>query len=294
MSIANLVTAKNNLVDLEQLSFERNVLSLSTSGGSIDRIVTVKFPKFVEAVNAFYDNLVKPKAIVSSAKEESVVKNLRKRNVQYSDLKQFTMFCPPGMKVDFITFTNGLNSIVENVANIEKDLLETYNTFIGSLINDRSRFETKRVNEHYTKIKLLDIEKLKKDLQKIVSKNEVSTVPYVKAVPNHSAWTDVVKVTNVMAETLNKNSVERVYKALEDSKELIATLSKIFDDVDLREEYEGIHATKFNKKLFAQIGDLTYNVAEAIEFYTVIVYLVESTAVAVNDNVAKINKTLLR
>lgn len=180
--------------------------------------------------------------------------------VPYKSFKLITVAVPPGLKVDFLTYSNDLLKIQKLTQDLYIDILIPFGKVINTVISSPELSSNTSADLDF---KIPDIKQLKKILQNDF-KGTVTMQPYWSAVRRQN---DVIAtIDNLMTLHIGvaKQPNDLILKKINELSGGLNTISTMMST-----DSSGLNVTS---KLLSSLSDITYSIAEVVSFYSTLVY----------------------
>lgn len=274
----------------ESLTYHAEVVSLAARVGTTGSLLSDKLPGFVASVQSFFQNLIKSSPEFQTIDVHQLSMKLSKNNIQYTDMAKLSLFVPSGLNVSYLEWLSVLERCAEDTLTLEKRVLDPFLNWVGLLTSDDSRLLNRRVRDGMGEIEFANLDELKKSLDKCFDRRVKDERSYGSLLSRNKDWDDVVDRTNLLNERTARIRPAVIHEKTEQLADYLETMAKHLSDPDVVEKFNTEYAKTFNRDIVSTLADLTYKVAQEVEFFSVYVYYLEATTQAVADSVEKIRK----
>lgn len=247
---------------------KRLSIFLRDSADSIDLKITQGF-----------DNLTGQKSNYDRA-TKLLLQKLAKTN--YVDLTEVRLPVTPGLSVTWLELLEDLEVSTQFCVDMFDKYLEPYKKFLAEGLNDPEKFSNIATQ---SPVQIIDFEAMRKELgQNVNQPGSPSVRKYGLCVECNNDFGVAIERTNKISHAMTVANPELVMREVEEIKGMLAKLSESIQDTNLQ--------YRFNGKAISSITAITYNVAEAIEFYAVLYTMILSHSTAMTDAVKKMERLL--
>lgn len=279
---------------LEAMNHHHHVVSMAAQVGTTGALLTDSMPSFVASVQSFFQNMVKSSPELSVIGEKLFARKLKDRNIQYTDMAKVTLYVPSGLNVSYLEWLKVLEDCADETLSIEARVLDPFLSWVGLLVSDDSRFTSRRVRDGLTEIEFAELDQLKRSIDKCFSRRVKDERPYGDLLDRNRDWDTVIERSNLLTERTARVRPREIHKKTLQVSEYLDTLSNHLADPDTVERFNNEYGKLFNRGIVETLADMTYRVAQEIEFFSVYVYYLETTSQAVEDSMEKMRKIAKR
>lgn len=276
----------------EALAYHRDVVSLAARVGTLDVLVDEKLPGFVASVRTFFQNVVRSAPKFHVVDNRNLVRNLKDGKVQYTDIAKLSIYVPPGLSCDYLTWLDTLEEAADITLTIEERVLDPFLSWVGLLASDDSRMLSRRVKEGLADTEFANLEQIKSDIDQCHDRRGKDEAPYGDVLSRNKDWDAVIERTNTLNERTARVNPSTIHEKTETLVGYLESLSKALSDPDYVDKLNDEYGKLFNRDIVQTLSQMTYDVALEIEFFSVYVYYLETTTQAVEDSIAKLRKSL--
>jgi len=245
---------------------------------NIRDLVSRILPGIVNNFNSFVGGLsASDTGIPLSSKNRDFLKFIDKH--RYVDLAPITSYVPEGLNVPYLDFAVHLNGAVDYVLPLP-ETLNKFSTFLAVLLTNRDeQMSTKDKHAEYQKYEQ-DRLLLIKDIGRCFKPGStVAEVSYGAVVKRNSDWEHVLGYTEYFAAKINE--INR--KQLNDKvKEIAGYLDKLL------EQHKKGNLSNVTPEVFTELSYGTYQMARALEFFSVVYFRVLGFNESVNKTIANV------
>jgi len=160
----------------------------------------------------------------------------------------------------------------------------------GLLTSDDSRFTNRRVKDGLADIDFADLDRLKKSIGQCFDRRVKDERPYGELLDRNKDWDTVIEESNLLTERTARIRPSVIYEKTQQLSHYLETLATHLSDPDTVDKFNNEYKKLFNRDIVSALADMTYKVAQEVEFFSVYVYYLESTAQAIEDSMVKIKK----
>lgn len=274
----------------DDLSTTHHTVSLASRVGTTGTLLTESLPNFVASVQSFFQNMVKSSPEFHVIGEKLFSQKLTTSKIQYTDMAKVTLYVPSGLAVTYREWLSVLDKCAEVTLTIESRVLDPMLTWVGLLTSDDSRFLNRRVRDGLGDIDFADLDVLKKDIAKCFNKRYKDERPYGEVLTRNKDWDLVVEESNLLTERTARIRPGVVHEKTKQLSHYLDTLAKHLSDPDTVDKFNDEYGKLFNRDIISTLADMTYKVAQEVEFFSVYVYYLETTSQSIEDSMAKIKK----
>ena len=267
-----------------------HTVSLASRVGTTGTLLTESLPNFVASVQSFFQNMVKSSPEFLVIGEKLFSQKLAASKIQYTDMAKVTLYVPSGLAVSYQEWLDVLAGAADAALTIESRVLDPMLTWVGLLTSDDSRFLNRRVKDGLGEIDFADLDKVKKDLAKCFNKRYKDERPYGELLSRNKDWDTIVGESNLLTERTARVRPSVIYAKTKQLSDYLDTLSKHLSDPSTVEKFDTEFGKLFNRGIVSALADMTYRVAQEVEFFSVYVYYLETTAQAIEDSMSKVSK----
>jgi hypothetical protein len=267
-----------------------HVVSLASRAGSTGALLTVSLPNFVASVQSFFQNMVKSSPDFHVIEQKLFSQKLTAAKMQYTDMAKISLYVPSGMSVSYLDWLKVLEDAAETTLTLESRVLDPFLAWVGLLTSDDSRFINRRVKDGLGDIEFSDLDRLKGAIAECFSRRVKDERPYGELLGRNKDWDTVVKESNLLTERTARIRPNVIHEKTQQLSHYLETLAGHLSDPDTVDKFNNEYGKLFNRDIVSTLADMTYQVAQEVEFFSVYVYYLESTAQAIEDSMVKIQK----
>lgn len=268
-----------NILRIQSMRLELESNRLTASTESIKSIV----PSFLNGVKNFFNSLEFTKAdMIQGVNPGGLYKKLEKSN--YVELSNIELIGPRGLTISFLDYLSILDEAVGVCSTLKSDFLIPFDRWLGVKINDPESLNSASsvgVKDDPEKIFTPNKDKLKK----AIDNHQVSNrYKYSKALQRNSDWVKIIEQTNDISRKYIQTDPESILKMVKKIAVNLDTLANQLDKNDLEYNIAG--------ETVSNLGKYVYKLGLFVEYYSMVGLLVKTMAVAMDENVDKLNKML--
>lgn len=200
----------------------------------------------------------------------------------YSEVKELKAFKPEGLGVSYLQFLDVLDSEINHVLKLEKEILDPYCTYLAKLVSlpeeikalDTKQNTYKNINDRRESATAVLSKCYKKD-----SYEAITTV--VNVVDRNRDWSIIINRLN--SSIYNINKIDK--KSIEEKVKLCEQYLDVLYDKYNKQELSNI-----TPEVIKAITDSTYQVAKEIEFFAALYFRVLTLKGSVENTIEHITK----
>lgn len=275
---------------LEAMQYHRNVVSLAARVGTTGSLLSDKLPGFVASVQSFFQNMVRSAPDYHVIDQKFFSRKLKDSNVQYTSMSKVSLYIPSGLSVSYLEWLEILNECAEVTLTLEARVLDPFLAWVGLLTSDDSRFLNRRVKDGLGQIDFADLDRLKQKIEGAFSRRYKDERPYGEVLERNKDWDAVIEQINLLNEKTARIRPKVIHEKTATLSQYLEDLSGHLSDPDVVDRFNTEYKKLFNRDIISVLAEMTYQVAQEVEFFSVYVFYLESTTQAVEDSVAKIEK----
>lgn len=202
--------------------------------------------------------------------------------MKYPDVSKLTLQVPDGFQGNLKDYTETIFDLLENFsARFISDVLTPYDVYLGKIINNPVILQS-QLQAH--KFSPKDIEKYKKQLTKFVTSKKHNEAPLGKVYQRMKDIEDQEILLNRISAYQSANPLMNVKTKVSEIGAKITILANMFKDNKLN--------ITASAKTFNELAELTYQLAEQVEFYTVIETLINALLWVSKENGEKFKRVM--
>jgi hypothetical protein len=180
--------------------------------------------------------------------------------IPYQILRTKTFPSVPGVKVDYLAYTEQLAADAKLVDAIEKEYLDPFITYLSGRLNSPDGLRSMKPDTSLNHINLSELNKHAGMMGRLINvKDDAPTKPYDKLIRRQGDWADIVKHSQAINLTFTKSDHDRFTAKADRLNALLGTLIQ-----RLTAEHD---AYKVSGPVLKNIIDASYACATAVEFY---------------------------
>lgn len=275
---------------LEDMSTQLHTVSLASRVGTTGVLLTDAIPGFVASVQSFFQNMVKSTPDFHVIEQKLFSRNLASAGMLYTDISKISIYVPSGLSVSYLEWLGVLEKCSEATLTIEERVLDPFLTWVALLTSDDSRFTNRRVKDGLSEMNFEDLDALKKELGNCFSRRVKDERSYGDLLDRNKDWDDVIARANLLTEKTARIRPSVIHDKTKQLSQYLDILANHLSDPDIVEKFDNEYGKLFNRGIVAELANLTYQVAQEVEFFSVYVYYLESTTQAIEDSMVKIRK----
>jgi len=274
----------------ESMSTHHNVVSLAARVGTTGALLTESLPGFVASVQSFFQNMVKSSPDFHVIEQKLFSHKLTASKIQYTDMAKVTLYVPSGLSVSYLEWMKVMDDCSQTTLTLETRVLDPFLTWVGLLTSDDSRFTNRRVKDGLADIDFADLDRLKESIGQCFDRRVKDERPYGELLDRNKDWDTVIEESNLLTERTARIRPSVIYEKTQQLSHYLETLATHLSDPDTVDKFNNEYKKLFNRDIVSALADMTYKVAQEVEFFSVYVYYLESTAQAIEDSMVKIKK----
>lgn len=182
---------------------------------------------------------------------------------------------PKGMKSSYLKFIDQLMKQQEMVNKLIPETLKPFEKYLAQLLDDPDRLRTAGVSSLDAAFRLHDVDGMKKDLSKHYDKDMSEYRPYGELVGRNSDWPKIMVNFNGLIDSMSSIDRKEVLKLVTIIAEHMDVLVQRMQEFP--ETYEPSGLT------IKSLADISYAMAQEIEFYSIHAYIIEQLDVSVKS-----------
>lgn len=268
-------------VTLESMAVLTEDIRAQFSAGGFSRAVVDRFQRLTKSFDYYRLNRLRTKEFsVDISKNRKIARNVTK--VQYATLAEFVIFCPPGQSVTTLDLLKCLQECQEYSADLIHGAVRPFTNWLkqNSITPNGFATATNGLN-----IDVKSPKDLAARLGKCLSNAAVAERKYCDLYERNS---DYEKSFEVAEELLTSFQTYSSTKVAEDIKELSVILCQVADQLQ-REAIGKVTTAKG-----VAIAQYIFELAKAVEFYSVYATVLRATMVAMEDSARKLDEIVSR
>lgn len=181
----------------------------------------------------------------------------------YADLMSLSLPCIGGLNTTWLKFLTDLEGGVKFATNFYDGTLGQSTKFLAEIITSPDKMDS--IARRYN-IQAIDFDQLTKTIAGNVSgKSSKGDLPYGKLVERNTDFQSVIALTNRFSEELYSSNQDLVTERIAHIRKQLQQISE--DIVDSNTSY------RMNGKNIDQLAKISYNLAQAVEYYGVVLSL---------------------
>lgn len=273
---------------LKSLDIAAQVIGMEALNSSqILQALPARLPAFVSDVKLFVSNMLHANdvKVLGAIESRRLEKELPKQN--YVILSEVTVFVPPSVNVDWMTYLDAVNQSQAIVELLKEETLAPTLRWLSLLLSAPESLASLRSSLQVSGIKFHDLEKVKKQLQKCYSSNGAdSEVPYGKAFKRNGDFLVCIKRVNELNDRLANINRSEIIDMV---NEITAAMDKLLIRMKQNPEQYKVSGITMN-----DLSRIAFNLGHEIEFFSAHVFMVQSATQAMTDSKNKIEEIITR
>lgn len=198
----------------------------------------------------------------------------------YADLMQLPLPCVSGQQVTWLKFLTDLEAGVKFATNFYDGTLGQSTKFLAEVITSPDKMDS--IARRYN-IQAVDFDQLTKAISgNINGKSSKAELPYGKLAERNTDMQSVVSLTNRFSEELYSSNQDLV-------TERIAHIRKQLEQISA-DIVDGSSSYRMNGKNIDQLAKISFNLAQGVEYYGVVLSLFTEHKRAFDQACAKLAK----
>jgi hypothetical protein len=269
---------------LKQLQLQCQTISLEALDGPMGLYNAIeKLPPFLADVKSFFQKAVAEPNIEIPSTYSKLAKKIA--TARYTDLTMLRVYVPAGLTIPYLDYLESLTSAEETILKIPADVLNPFSFYLAQLLTNPGELSSQRPVSNVKGFHVPDVDALNKKIMKGVNgADKTSERPYGQMVKRNADWGQIEK----MLEDLNHHMVA------EDRKGVVAKVEEITSLVDtliarIQNKEEGYDVSG---QTVGALAKVCYEVAQVLESYSVYVYQLRLTTVAIEDTQQYLDKVI--
>ena len=197
----------------------------------------------------------------SSTTQQKALKYVQTHS--YTDLMNLSMPCVSGQQVTWLKFLTDLEAGIKFATNFYDGTLGQSTKFLAEVITSPDKMDS--IARRYN-IQAVDFDQLTKDVGgNIKGKSAKAELPFGKLIERNADMQSVVSLTNRFTEELYSSNQDLVTERIAHIRK---QLQQISDDI-----VDGSSSYRMNGKNIDQLAKISFNLAQAVEYYGVVLAL---------------------
>lgn len=206
----------------------------------------------------------------------------------YAELRSVKVVVPAGMKTDFLTYGEALQTAAKTVEDLHSDVLIPFHKWVQQKLGNPSTLSSKTSTLEFPVIANYNVDALKASIDAcFVEENKTQDihVPYGQAIRRNSDWFDIAKILDTLEDKMGEKSHKAVVQKVGD---LLADVDKLL--YRLNDMKEGVH--KASPETLKTLSEVIFTIAKDVEFYALLRHSIREYEVALNATQQKIKTTI--
>ena len=270
---------------LQTLRHYRDVVALETfSVQALD--VTTMLKRMMPDIRTHFSNFVArfsatDKPIPLTRDQRMFIQLLEKHN--YADLAPLGVTVPEGLSVDYLAFAHILKQASDHAVKVQQ-LLATYTTYLAMLVtNEFQRFETKNSVQVYQGM-ATEGEQILKEMGACFKPGSHETkASYGDVIARNKDWELVFGEADSLSKQMNSVDRTALNKKVKEAAELMDKVIQMLKDGKMESSAH---------EVAQELSEGAYQIAQELEYFSVVYYRVLGFVTAVNATVAKVREVL--
>ena len=247
---------------LDDLKYQRDVITLESSSGAVALEHAVgRLPDFFSNIRTAFNTYLAEPAVRLLTPSNAYSMKLFSDNKSYVDLRKMEAYVPPGLSVDYLTYTEVLKDGAKQMQTIRQDVLTPFSAWLASKLGNPSSLAALTVNLKIDGVHLHSVEKLEKRIQSCFNPNvkQESLTTYGAVVRRNADW------------VLLQKDMEHLNSAFspDQHREIVELVNRCTSQIDtlMRRMEEEPDVYKISPPAVAALANMCYQIARELEFY---------------------------
>ncbi len=254
--------------------------TISLEAMTTEQVLTAsveRLPEFITDVKNFLGDLFTfdGTGLTTVGANRDLIKTVS--SFQYKDLEEVNVICPPGLKVDFLTYHDTLAQFAfGQMEQLVPQVLKPFNTWLAIVLTNPALLQNFRSDNSIKDLHLYDAEALIKRIDDCFDKKDSEVVvPFTKAYRNTTEFATV----NGKIDDLLKQVIQV------DQNEVGVIVKEISSRLELLMERMGQPGNDYRASgtTVKSISEIAYIIARECEMFSVFRYQVQAFATSIKD-----------
>lgn len=264
---------------LDQLRHARDVISMeAVSGGTAEDKAAARLPTFLDKASEFLT-----KTIFQKIGDFFSIKNLgwlaqHAQRKPFSEVRGVQVVAPQGFKGSLVDYGNALIKAVEDTQDFEANVLSPFASWLGQRLADPDSLRSVSNSLKIPGLQHIKVDQLSKSLDAFFpNKTDAEAPVYGDLFRRQGDWTDLSNQVKKLNAYYTNGKFEKIQAKVPEISQLLTVFAQ--RAAQYPEEFQ------FSSVTTEQLGKVTFEIAEQVEFYGVLRHRVEEFCKIVNDNV---------
>ena len=206
----------------------------------------------------------------------------RAQRAVYGELRTLRLPCVPGQTATWIQLLDAFHEPVNMAVNINDNILIPFERYLSHALIDPERFSAATSG---ASVEIIDFNVMRRTFATVISGNRhIAQRTYGELAERNADMEPVIERTRHYQTVLNQSNPRMVADRIADIRKLTTQLSESLNDSNQKFRLSG--------KVIAHISEVAYNIAEAVELYSMTMSLVWSHVQAFDDAEKKLVRAM--
>lgn len=269
---------------LDDLKYRRDVITLeSKSGAEALQHAVGRLPDFFISVRAAFSAYLANPTIQLFVPAAAYSLKKFSDDKSYADLRKLEAYVPPGLSVDYLTYTEVLKDGAKQMQAIRQDVLLPFSSWLAHKLGNPSSLAAITVNLKVDGFHLHSVEKIEQRIQSCFNPHvkQESLTTYGNVVRRNADWVTLQKDM----ELLNTAFSDDYHRGVVD---LVNRCTSQIDTL-MRRMQEEPDVYKISPPAVAALANMCYQIARELEFYGILRNRIQELSHAINTTAQKLS-----